>query len=72
MNEDGNRLEYVDARYSGTHDTTLGAWNKRSMVFVCKYASFHGSTEVQLDMLYGHFPEDLKDVARLSTLVRFP
>lgn len=70
MKQDGDRLNFVDAFFCAMHDTTIGGWEKRYIVFNHNSSVIPGPGEVQLDMPYVQCLEERKYVVRLSNLVR--
>lgn len=69
MHQDGNRLAFVDARFTARDDIALGAWKKHSLLFSRNGATFLGSSEALRDIPDIRYPEERAFVARLSTLV---
>lgn len=69
MHQDGDKLGFMDVGNGRRHDTALGAWKKRRLVFDGNDVLFSGSGKLQLDMLYVLRFGERKHVACLPTLV---
>lgn len=68
MHCDGDRLDYIDARFVESHDTALGAWKKR-LLFNHSHSSFFIPNKLQLDMPCVCCPKKRQYVAHLWTFV---
>lgn len=69
MQQDGDKLEFVKARFSADHDIILGARRKRWQFFGRDNTTLAESSKVKLDMTYIRCSEKREHVARLSPLV---
>lgn len=69
MHQDGDRLDFVVARYSASHDTRPGPWKKPYLVLGRNGATFPESSATHLIITYLQCPEEREHVARPSTVV---
>lgn len=68
MHRNGYRFDFLGARYGEKHDTVLGAWKKRCLVFDRIRDLFLRPDKLQFDMPYVRCLKKRAYVVRLSTV----